>query len=288
MRAHNEIDDLAAQRHVEQVVAAANTSFFWGMRILPAERRAAMYAVYAFCREVDDIADEGGDLDAKRRDLACWRAEIDRLYEGRPEMPTARALLGPVRRYDLPREEFLALIEGMETDAEPAIHGLSEDELRLYCRRVAGAVGLLSVRVFGDPSETARDLAVAQGDALQLTNILRDLAEDAARDRLYLPHELLDRHGIASRVPAEVLAHPALPAVCAELAARARAAYGRVDDLLRHCDRRAMRPAVIMLESYRAILDRLERRGWSDPHIRVKVPKPVKLWLVLRHGWLAR
>ena len=188
----------AARAHVREVTERSGTSFFWAMRLLEPARRDAMFAIYAFCREVDDIADEGGTAEAKRQGLAEWRREIDRLYAGAPTRPTTRALLRPVAAYGLLREDFLAVIDGMEMDALRDIRAPSLAELELYCARVAGAVGLLSVRAFGDRSETARKLALAEGKALQLTNILRDLAEDAGRGRLYLPRELLEKHGIAA------------------------------------------------------------------------------------------
>ena len=185
--------------HVNRVVARSGTSFLWGMRVLPAERRHAMYAIYAFCREVDDIADEPGEVADKRRALAAWREEIDRLYAGRPEWLTTRALQAPVRRFELPREEFLAIIDGMEIDAAPTVRMRRLPDLLDYCRKVAGSVGILSVHTFGVPMHPGPRIAEVLGNALQLTNILRDLKEDAALQRLYVPQEMLDRHGVAGR-----------------------------------------------------------------------------------------
>jgi len=172
----------------------------------------------------------------------------------------------------------------MEMDAGQAIRAPSLAELDLYCARVASAVGRLSVRAFGDASARALDVAEALGRALQLTNILRDLEEDAARGRLYLPRELLDRHGIAGSEPQTVLRHPALPRVCAELVAMARAKFAEAERAMADCARRPMRPAALMKAMYRAILDRLERRGWTALDRPVKTPKALKLWLVVRHG----
>ena len=276
-----ETPDLAAA--IEARVRAAGTSFYWGMRLLPAPRRAAMYAIYAFCREVDDIADDAPAAE-KAPGLAGWRREIAALYAGHPSHPIARALLAPVAAYKLDQRDFLAIIDGMEMDATRDIRAPSLAELDLYCARVAGAVGRLSVRAFGDDTARALDVAEALGRALQLTNILRDLAEDAARGRLYLPRELLDAHGIASSDPRTVLAHPALPKVCAEVARMARARFAEAERAMADCSRRAMRPAALMKAMYRAILDRLERRGWTALDQPVKTPKALKLWLVVRHG----
>ena len=159
---------------MNRVVARSGTSFLWGMRVLPAERRRAMYAIYAFCREVDDIADEPGEVADKRRALAAWREEIDRLYAGRPEWLTTRALQAPVHRFELPREEFLAIIDGMEIDAAPTVRMRRLPDLLDYCRKVAGSVGILSVHTFGVPMHPGPRIAEVLGNALQLTNILRD------------------------------------------------------------------------------------------------------------------
>ena len=278
-------DAAAARSHVEAVVRRSGSSFLLGMRILPRPRRAAMFAIYAFCREVDDVADEPSDAAAKLERLDWWRAEIARLYEGRPGHPVTRALAGPVADYGLPKEEFLAVIDGMEMDAREAMVAPSMKDFLLYCRRVAGAVGLLSIRAFGADEPAAREIAVALGEALQIVNILRDPAEDAARGRLYLPRELLSRHGVPTD-PALALDHPGLVPVSAELAEMARARFRRSRELIGQCSRGHLKPAILMMEVYRRILDRLERRGWDKPRQRVKVSKAEKLWIAIRHGIL--
>jgi squalene synthase HpnD len=272
--------------HAQRVTAKSGSSFYWGMRILPRARREAMYAIYAFCREVDDIADGPDSPERKMAELDQWRAEVGRVFGGDPRTLTGRALFEPVRRFALAREELLSVIEGVAMDAREEMRAPSLAALRQYCARVAGAVGLLSIRAFGDASPRARDLALALGEALQLTNILRDLAEDAARGRLYLPRELLDKYGIGPRDPAAVLAHPALPDLCAELAAMARAKFAEAQDALADCDRRKLRPAVIMMTIYRRILDKLLVRGWRRLDQPIEVAKPEKVWIALRHGLL--
>ena len=196
------LDLQAAQAHVQSVVTASGSSFYWSMRLFPRAKRDAMYAIYAFCREVDDIADGDASPAAKLAELGGWRHEIAALFAGRPSRPTTRALARPISRFELPRIEFDAMLDGMEMDAGERMRAPPLAELERYCRCVAGAVGLLSLRVFG-PHGRRLDLgALALGEALQLTNILRDLTEDAARGRLYLPRELLEQHGIASHDPA--------------------------------------------------------------------------------------
>lgn len=277
------VDPAAARAEVRRRVAQSGSSFLWGMRVLPADRRDAMYAIYAFCRDIDDIADEPGDLTQRQRQLDDWRAEIERLYAGRPTYPIAHALDRPVTTFDLPRAEFLALIDGMEMDLHDEMQAPPMAELERYCRRVAGAVGMLSIRVFGADEPVAPQLAVALGEALQLTNILRDLHEDAQRGRLYLPHELLTAHGIATREPLAVLAHPDLPKACAALAQRARARFRETRDLLGHCDRRRLKPSILMMAVYERILDQLERSGWRNPARPIRLSRFEKLWIVLRH-----
>lgn len=276
--------DAPARAQMRSIVAGAGTSFFWAMRLLPKPKREAMFALYAFCRAVDDIAD--GDAPAARKlaQLAAWRAEIDRLYRGRPGHAIARALAGPVRTYGLAREDFVALIEGMEMDAGDRMVAPGTSELELYCARVAGAVGLLSVRIFGAPGPAGRTLALALGQALQLTNLLRDLGEDARRGRLYLPRELLAAHGIVTRDPDAVLAHPALPAVCADLVAIARRRFDDARAALAACPRRAVRPAVVMMNVYCRLLERLVRRGWTRLDQPVRVHPARKIWIALRYG----
>ncbi len=272
-----------AEAHVRAVVAGSGTSFLWGMRVLPRPRRQAMYGIYAFCRSVDDIADEPGDRGGKLAQLDDWRGEIERLYRGAPGHLITRALAGPVADFALPRHEFLAIIDGMEMDVRSPIVAPSLDEFRLYCRRVAGAVGKLSIRVFGDTSPAAEDLAVVLGEALQTTNVLRDLAEDAERGRLYLPFDVLEKYGIEDPDPAAAVAHPGLADACAEIAALARDSFGRARGLLARCNRRRMRPAILMLESYERVLTRLERRGWDRPDLPVRLSRPEKLWIALRY-----
>jgi phytoene synthase len=278
-------DDAALREAVRRKVEAAGTSFYWAMRMLPAERRHGMYAVYAFCREVDDIAD---DFDAppeeKKRALAVWRDEIDAIYAGRPQHLIGRALAEPVAGYAMRRQDFHAVIDGMEMDAAEDIRAPDLATLDLYCGRVAGAVGHLSVHVFGDASADAHAVADSLGRALQLTNILRDLDEDAQRGRLYLPREILDRHGIRGSEPAEVLRHPALPATCRDLAWIAEGHFAEAGRAMARCSRRAMRPAAVMGAFYRAMLEALMRSEWRDPAQRVSLSKAQKLWLVLRHG----
>ena len=243
-----------------------------------------MHAIYAFCREVDDVADEPGEPAAKRCALAAWREEIARLYAGRPERLTTRALLKPVHRFHLPREEFLAVIDGVEIDTALTVRMPRLDDLLSYCRKVAGAAGMLSIHAIGVPRRPGPQIAEALGNALQLTNILRDIDEDAGRHRLYVPLEVLERHGVAAGSLPTMFVHPGFAGACGELAGLARGYYAEADRLLAEIGWRKMRPAALMMAVYRETLDRLERRGFGRVEGPIRIGRARRLWLALRYG----
>ena len=260
---------------------AAGSSFYAGMRILPRARREAMYAIYGFCRAVDDIADGDALCDDPHAALDAWRADIDALFDGRAP-GRAAPLAGPVARYGLARADFHAVIDGMAMDLDGPIVAPDRATLDLYCDRVASAVGRLSTPVFGMAADPGRALAHHLGRALQLTNILRDLDEDAARGRLYLPREDLDAAG-APTGPA-ALAHPGLEPVCRSLVHAARAHYAHAGALMDAAPRAAVRAPRVMRYAYSDVLERLDRRGFAPPRARVGVRKPRLAWGVLRWG----
>lgn len=266
---------------IERIVRRAGTSFHRGMKVLPRDRRVAMYAIYAFCRVVDDVADEPAPIGEKLAGLVKWRERVNALYDGHADDAITRVLLRAVGRYGLRREDFLAVIDGMQMDTATPIVAPDLATLDLYCDRVAAAVGRLSVRAFGDSSADADQVAWHLGRALQLTNILRDVAEDAGRGRLYLPREWLDEAGVPPE-PAAALHHTALPALCARMAAQAHRHFKQAEAAMARCLPQAMRPARLMGATYAALLDRLQRRGWSHPDVPVKLSKWQKLWIVLR------
>jgi presqualene diphosphate synthase len=263
--------------------AASGSSFAAGMRVLPKAEREAMYAVYGFCRIVDDIADEQVLPIAEQRvALDAWRGHVRALYAGGDPGPAAM-LAEPVARYGLEEADFQAVIDGMGMDLE-GLCGPSMATLDLYCDRVASAVGRLSVKVFGMEHEPGLELAHHLGRGLQLTNILRDVDEDADIGRLYLPDELLTEAGVTSRDLAEVVADPRLDGVCRALAQVADAHYAGAGKVL------AARPAGrlaaprLMAAAYAGVLKGMRRRGWAPPRRRVGVNKAALLWLLAREG----
>ncbi|MCW9039825.1 MAG: squalene/phytoene synthase family protein, partial [Rhodospirillales bacterium] len=206
---------------VQSEVKAAGSSFYWAMRLLPPDRREAMFAIYSLCRELDDIADGDEAAESKLDRLGAWREAIKTLPIGVSASPVVRSLSRATIRHNLPSVEFEELIKGMETDARGSVCAPSMKELMGYCRQVAGSVGLLSIAVFGRSDPAAQRFAIKLGEALQLTNILRDIEEDAGRGRLYLPEECLHDAGVVGRAPLTVIKDPHLPKACEAIAALA-------------------------------------------------------------------
>lgn len=274
---------------VASIVRNASTSFYGAMRMLPNTKRDAIYAVYAFCRIVDDIADDDAIAPADRRSqLNDWRDEIDLVFGGFPNQTIGRALAVAVAEFGLQHEDFLAVIDGMEMDIEEPIRRPDREVFELYCDRAACAVGRLCVLIFGIPGQQGRDLANAQGRALQITNILRDVQEDAGRGRLYIPSDILDSVGITSDDPEKVITDPAYTAAWRALAGEALTWFERAKAVMALCDKKSVRPSRIMLEVYRRNFDRMT--GLTDAQIRDPavskrlVGKTEKILITLRHG----
>jgi presqualene diphosphate synthase len=266
----------------QAAVRASGSSFYRGMRILPRAEREAMFEIYSFCRAVDDIADDSGPRDPRREQLQRWRADIEAIYSGAPPAHLL-GLAQAVRTFDLDRADFMSVIDGMEMDVVADIRAPDRATLDLYCDRVACAVGRLSVRVFGMEREAGLALAHELGCALQLTNILRDLDEDASLGRLYLPREALRDAGIISTDPATVLANPMLGEVCKALAARARKHFQAANAIMAKSPRRVVRAPRIMGAAYRAILDKLTARGFAPPRAPVRHSRVKLILIVLRN-----
>jgi phytoene synthase len=263
------------------------SSFGIAMRLLPADRRAAMFGIYAFCRAVDDIADGPAPAAERRAALERWRADVDAGYGGAAP-PRMRALAPHIAAYGLARADFHAVIDGMLMDAQDRpLCAPPADTLDLYCDRVAAAVGRLSVRVFGLPPDDGLLLAHHLGRALQLTTILRDIDEDAAIGRAYVPRELLLAAGVEARVCAagagEIAAHPALPRACIDLAAQARRHYAAARFVLRGHRGAGGRAPRLMGAVYEALLARLAARGWGGARTPVRLGRLERIGILLRH-----
>jgi presqualene diphosphate synthase len=270
-----------------QAAPAAHSSFYSAMRILPEKQREAMFALYGFCREVDDIADDRGPATAAERlaRLAQWRSDIAAMVAGRAPAHLA-TLAEATRNYHLKREDFDAVIDGMAMDAEQDIRAPDWATLDLYCDRVASAVGRLSVRIFGLTDERGVALAHHLGRALQLTNILRDIDEDASIGRLYLPREALTAAGVTTDEPKAAAADPRLAQACLEVAMRARGHFEKAQSIMASAPRAAVKAPRLMAAAYSSILDRMVKEGFAPPRQRAKASRLRLLGALLRYGIL--
>jgi presqualene diphosphate synthase len=265
--------------------SASGSSFYAAMRILPRAQREAMFQIYSFCRQVDDIADSDGPRPERLAALQQWRDDIAALYRGDPP-ERLRDYVASVQKFGLKAEDFLAIVDGMEMDVPEDIRAPDLATLDLYCDRVASAVGRLSVRVFGLPEAAGITLAHHLGRALQLTNILRDIDEDAAIGRLYLPRESLLAAGISGVDPLKVAADPNLPKACAPLVSRARGHFEQADEIMIRNPRRVVRAPRIMSKYYRAILELLVARGFASPRLPVRLNKLARIAILVRYAFV--
>ena len=273
----------SGEDNVNTAHRASGSSFYAAMRILPRAQREAMFEVYSFCRLVDDIADSSSPRDWRMQQLDRWRSDIEAVCTG--HVPAQlRGLMTATKAFNLRKEDFMAVIDGMAMDAVADIRAPDLETLDLYCDRVASAVGRLSVRVFGVAQPDGDQLAHHLGRALQLTNILRDIDEDAEIGRLYLPREALDHAGITSTEPAVVAAHPAIGNACTAVIARAEAHFDEADRIMSRQPRRTVRAPRIMSEVYRGILTGMVARGFDPPRPRVRVGRLRLLGIILRNA----
>jgi squalene synthase HpnD len=265
--------------------SASGSSFYAAMRILPRAQREAMFQIYSFCRQVDDIADSDGPRPQRLAALQQWRDDIEALYRGEPPV-RLRDYVASVRTFGLKAADFLAIVDGMEMDVPEDIRAPDLATLDLYCDRVASAVGRLSVRVFGLAETDGVELAHHLGRALQLTNILRDIDEDAAIGRLYLPRENLLAAGISGSDPLQVAADPKLPKACTPLVSQARGHFEQADEIMARNPRRVVRAPRIMSKYYRAILELLVARGFAAPRAPVRLNKLGRIAILVRYAFI--
>jgi phytoene synthase len=276
---------MTPDEYCQQKAAASGSSFYYSFLFLPPERRRAITALYAFCREVDDVVDETGELQVAAAKLAWWRAEIDGLYAGRPQHPVTKALATFIEKYSLPKEQLGEIIDGMEMDLTQTRY-LDWPGLERYCYRVAGVVGLLAARIFGysDPRtlEYARDLGIA----FQLTNIIRDVGEDARKNRVYLPMDELKRFEVPAADILNGRQTPQFRALMEFQDRRARSYYDRALGELPAADRRAQRPGLVMAAIYKTLLDEIGRDGFHVLTQRISLTPLRKFWIAWR-TWIS-
>ncbi len=269
---------MTPDQYCEQRAAKSGSSFYYSFLFLPDEQRRAITALYAFCREVDDIVDEARDIAVARIKLAWWRDEIARAYDGVPQHPVTRALAAHILHFKLPRAHLLDIIDGMAMDLDHAGYA-SFDELRMYCHRVAGVVGILAAHIFGYDDPRTLEYAENLGLAFQLTNIIRDVREDAARNRVYLPRDELARFNVNITDLHAKHSSDALIALLRFQAQRARDYYQRAFATLPEADRYKQRSGLIMAAVYLATLDTIERDGFHVLERRARLPALRKFWI---------
>jgi phytoene synthase len=276
---------MTPDEYCQQKAAASGSSFYYSFLFLPPQRRRAITALYAFCREVDDVVDETSDTQLAAAKLAWWRSELANLYAGKPQHPVTRALLPFIEKYSLSKENLGEIIDGMEMDLTQTRY-LDWSGLERYCYRVAGVVGLLAAGIFGyrDPRtlEYARDLGIA----FQLTNIIRDVGEDARKHRIYLPMDELKRFEVPAADILNAREAPQFRALMKFQDARARSYYDKAIAALPAQDRRAQRPGLIMAAIYRALLEEIERDGFRVLTQRMSLTPLRKFWIAWK-TWLA-
>ena len=262
----------------------AKSSFYAAMKMMPPKERAGMFAIYAFCRAVDDIADDQqGDRALRKAQLDAWRADLDSLYAGGASGQCA-FLAEAVRDFSLQKTDFVAIVDGMQMDVDADIVAPDHATLDLYCDRVASAVGRLSVKVFGMDEGDGVALAHHLGRALQLTNILRDLDEDAGIGRLYVSRDALQQAGVAASDPVAVIADPRIDAAARVLAAEARQHYAEADAVMRSARKGQLKAPRLMRAAYGRILERMQAEGWAAPRHRVSLSQGEKIWVLVRYG----
>lgn len=275
---------MTPDQYCQDKAASSGSSFYYSFLFLPRPRRRAITALYAFCREVDDVVDDNKTPEVSRIKLQWWKDEVDRLFEGQPQHPVTQALQSAISEFDLPREYFIEIIDGMEMDLEQHRYATFK-ELSLYCYRVASVVGLLSAEIFGYRDRHTLKYARDLGLAFQLTNILRDVGEDARRGRIYLPREDLQRFGVREEDLLQGRESPEFYQLMAFEAQRAREFYQRAHAHLPDTDRRAQRAGLIMSRIYERLLDELEKDGFHVLTRRINLTALAKLWLAGTTVW---
>ncbi|MBP9218272.1 MAG: presqualene diphosphate synthase HpnD [Sterolibacterium sp.] len=269
----------AARQYCRQKVAASHSSFTVSFRFLEAQRRDAITAFYAFCREVDDVVDETPDPHTARRQLDDWRSEIDALYAGRPSHPVTLALAASLPHFNLPQQYFQEIIDGMQMDLEQNRYA-SFKELHLYCYRVASVVGLVAAEIFGYQDRRTLKYAHDLGLAFQLTNILRDVGEDARRGRIYLPTAELEQFQVTQDDLLAAHYTDNFRRLMQFQAERAEQTYQRALAQLPACDRNRQRPGLIMARIYHQLLKKIRRHDYQVLDRRIALTSFGKLWLV--------
>ena len=271
-------------KNIKKMVKKSGTSFFWGMKMLPFAKRHAMYTIYAFFRHIDDIVDGDAPLQQKLELMEAWRQELDNIYDKRvPSTDIGRRIYKNCMRFKLPKQEFVKMMDSISMDLPEPLQAPSLQAFNQYCRGVAGVPGSLSLRIFGCNDEALiEELSTSLGRALQITNILRDVKEDASMNRIYIPSEMLDKAGIVSRDPEVVLVDKNLAIAREELGKVAEKDYKKAFELIKQLPKKAARPVKIIANIYKKYFDIMQNRGWEVISPKPRISKTTKLCLIIK------
>ncbi|MEN9539390.1 MAG: hypothetical protein RLZZ126_1625 [Pseudomonadota bacterium] len=278
---------MTPQEYVQQKAASSGSSFYYAFLFLPRDRRLAITAFYGFCREIDDVVDETTDPSVARQKLAWWRDEVKASYAGSPTHPVTKALLPCTNAYGIEQRHLQAVIDGCQMDLDQTRY-LDFAELKTYCHLVASVVGEVAARIFGQTEPQTTAYAHSLGLALQLTNIIRDVGEDAMRGRIYIPIDELKRFDVKAHEILSRQTSDRFVALMAFQAQRARHWYGQALELLPCQDSRRQKPGLMMASIYRTLLDEIERDGFQVMNQRTSLPPLRKLWLAWKVQALGR
>ncbi len=270
--------------NIKKIVKKSGTSFFWSMRFLPKAKREAMYTLYAFCRHIDDIVDGDSSITEKQELLQAWREEMDNIYDKKvPATDIGRKIYKNCMRFKLPKSEFLRLIDSISMDVPNPVQAPSLNDFYSYCRGVAGVPGSLSLRIFGcNDEKMIEELSSSLGNALQITNILRDVKEDALADRLYIPREFLEKADINITDPKSVITDKNLVFAREELAKIANKDFQKAYELIKLLDKKTARPVKMIANIYKKYFDIMQKRGWEVISPKPTISKFEKLTLALK------
>lgn len=270
--------------NIKRMVKKSGTSFFWSMRLLPIGKRNAMYTIYAFFRHIDDIVDGDKDINEKLELIEAWRQELDNIYDKKaPATEIGRKIYKNCMRFKLPKSEFVRMIDSITMDLPNPVQAPSIEQFNKYCRGVAGVPGSLSLRIFGvEDEKLIEQLSTTLGNALQITNILRDVKEDAQADRLYIPREYLDKAGIDATDPLTVVVNKNLAIAREELAKVAAQNYADAYELIKKLDKKTARPVLMIANIYKRYFDIMQNRGWEIISPKPYISKWKKLGIALQ------
>lgn len=270
--------------NIKQMVKKSGTSFFWSMRFLPIGKRNAMYTIYAFFRHIDDIVDGEKEIQEKLDLIDAWRQELDNIYDKKtPMTEIGRKIYKNCMRFHLPKQEFIRLIDSISMDLPNPVQAPSLEEFYEYCRGVAGVPGSLSLRIFGcEDEKMIEELSFSLGTALQTTNVLRDVKEDAQVNRLYIPKEFLEKANITTTDPLTVVVDKNLTIAREELAKIASINYEKAYDLIKQLDKKTARPVLMIANIYRRYFDLMQNRGWEIISPKPQLSKIKKLGIALK------